>query len=101
MQLTHCVRPCGLIDKALEVMSGDAGSSPVMVIKLMLYNLYIIIAIKVAIKIICSKKIISSSYRPCGLMDKTLEFGSGDCRFKSCHGWCIFFIYPPNIIVSF
>ena len=56
MQLIHCVRPCGLIDKALEVMSGDAGSSPVMVIKLMLYNLYIIIAIKVAIKIICSKK---------------------------------------------
>ena len=24
--------------------------------------------------------------RPCGLMDKASDFGSGDCRFESCHG---------------
>ena len=24
--------------------------------------------------------------RPCGLMDKAPDFGSGDCRFESCHG---------------
>ena len=23
---------------------------------------------------------------PCGLMDKTPDFGSGDCRFESYHG---------------
>ena len=23
---------------------------------------------------------------PCGLMDKAPDFGSGDCRFESCHG---------------
>ena len=22
----------------------------------------------------------------CGLMDKAPDFGSGDCRFESCHG---------------
>ena len=26
------------------------------------------------------------SVRPCGLMDKAPDFGSGDCRFESCHG---------------
>ena len=27
-----------------------------------------------------------STERPCGLMDKAPDFGSGDCRFESCHG---------------
>ena len=27
-----------------------------------------------------------ASIRPCGLMDKAPDFGSGDCRFESCHG---------------
>ena len=44
MKSSQYVRPCGLIDKALELDSRDAGSSPVMVIKLMLYKLDIIIA---------------------------------------------------------
>ena len=25
---------------------------------------------------------------PCDLMDKGSDFGSGDCRFESCHGQC-------------
>ena len=29
--------------------------------------------------------------RPCGLMDKAPDFGSGDCRFESCHGRSVFF----------
>ena len=28
--------------------------------------------------------------RPCGLMDKAPDFGSGDCRFESCHGRYLF-----------
>ena len=28
--------------------------------------------------------------RPCGLMDKAPDFGSGDCRFESCHGRLLF-----------
>ena len=28
--------------------------------------------------------------RPCGPMDKAPDFGSGDCRFESCHGRLIF-----------
>ena len=28
--------------------------------------------------------------RPCGLMDKAPDFGSGDCRFESCHGRIFF-----------
>ena len=28
--------------------------------------------------------------RPCGLMDKAPDFGSGDCRFESCHGRSLF-----------
>ena len=27
---------------------------------------------------------------PCGLMDKAPDFGSGDCRFESCHGRVFF-----------
>ena len=30
--------------------------------------------------------------RPCGLMDKAPDFGSGDCRFESCHGRLITFL---------
>ena len=44
MKSSQYVRPCSLIDKALELDSRDACSSPVMVIKLMLYKLDIIIA---------------------------------------------------------
>ena len=29
---------------------------------------------------------------PCGLMDKAPDFGSGDCRFESCHGRRNFFL---------
>ena len=34
--------------------------------------------------------------RPCGLMDKAPDFGSGDCRFESCHGR---FLLLFNVIV--
>ena len=34
--------------------------------------------------------------RPCGLMDKAPDFGSGDCRFESCHGR---FLLLVNMIV--
>jgi hypothetical protein len=27
----------------------------------------------------------SNKLRSCGLMDKASDFGSGDCRFESCH----------------
>ena len=30
--------------------------------------------------------------RPCGLMDKAPDFGSGDCRFESCHGRSFLFL---------
>ena len=30
---------------------------------------------------------------PCGLMDKAPDFGSGDCRFESCHGRNIFSLF--------
>ena len=30
--------------------------------------------------------------RPCGLMDKAPDFGSGDCRFESCQGRPTFFL---------
>ena len=31
---------------------------------------------------------------PCGLMDKAPDFGSGDCRFESCHGRSLFSTDP-------
>ena len=31
-----------------------------------------------------------SHLQPCGLMDKAPDFGSGDCRFESCHGRNLF-----------
>ena len=30
--------------------------------------------------------------RECGLMDKAPDFGSGDCRFESCHSRNLFLI---------
>ena len=30
-------------------------------------------------------------YRVCGLMDKAPDFGSGDCRFESCHARVILY----------
>ena len=39
------------------------------------------------------------SIRPCGLMDKAPDFGSGDCRFESCHGrsfWFCFLLFQCN-----
>ena len=35
--------------------------------------------------------------RLCGLMDKAPDFGSGDCRFESCHGRYIMFYLLPSI----
>ena len=49
IQCSHCLRPCGLMDKALEFGSRDAGSSPVMVIMLILCYLLIIISIELDI----------------------------------------------------
>ena len=34
---------------------------------------------------ISKKTCTSRSTRVCGLMDKAPDFGSGDCRFESCH----------------
>ena len=48
--------------------------------------------------------------RPCGLMDKAPDFGSGDCRFESCHArarknFCrsveISALYATFVIVAF
>ena len=36
--------------------------------------------------------------RPCGLMDKAPDFGSGDCRFESCHGRNIFLCFAEILI---
>ena len=35
-----------------------------------------------------------STVRACGLMDKAPDFGSGDCRFESCHAR---FLFSTNI----
>ena len=38
-----------------------------------------------------ARLVISTQHiRPCGLMDKAPDFGSGDCRFESCHGRFLF-----------
>ena len=34
--------------------------------------------------------VLSIQLGPCGLMDKAPDFGSGDCRFESCHGRLLF-----------
>ena len=34
---------------------------------------------------------------PCGLMDKAPDFGSGDCRFESCHGRILF---PQSLVMN-
>ena len=34
---------------------------------------------------LCRPTVLSPAW-PCGLMDKAPDFGSGDCRFESCHG---------------
>ena len=36
----------------------------------------------------------------CGLMDKAPDFGSGDCRFESCHDRFFFPSYEPKIGVA-
>ena len=36
--------------------------------------------------------------RLCGLMDKAPDFGSGDCRFESCHGRNIFLSFAEILI---
>ena len=36
--------------------------------------------------------------RPCGLMDKAPDFGSGDCRFESCHDRNIFLCFAEILI---
>jgi hypothetical protein len=35
--------------------------------------------------------------RPCGLMDKASDFGSGDCRFESCLGQFIFIVFVNKV----
>ena len=36
--------------------------------------------------------------RPCGLMDKAPDFGSGDCRIESCHGrWTNFILLEGTV----
>ena len=42
------------------------------------------------------------SQRPCGLMDKAPDFGSGDCRFESCHGHNLYIPFPlfPSLHTS-
>ena len=39
---------------------------------------------------LCRPTVLSQAW-PCGLMDKAPDFGSGDCRFESCHGRVITF----------
>ena len=36
-------------------------------------------------RLLCQPAVLSPAW-PCGLMDKAPDFGSGDCRFESCHG---------------
>ena len=36
--------------------------------------------------------------RPCGLMDKAPDFGSGDCRFESCHGRFLFHLISSHFL---
>ena len=37
----------------------------------------------------------------CGLMDKAPDFGSGDCRFESCHGRSLtFFRWMQNMLLQ-
>ena len=35
---------------------------------------------------LCVSEEQSTGMRPCGLMDKAPDFGTGDCRFESCRG---------------
>ena len=35
---------------------------------------------------LCISEELSTGMRPCGLMDKAPDFGTGDCRFESCRG---------------
>ena len=37
--------------------------------------------------------------RPCGLMDKAPDFGSGDCRFETCHGRFVCFVSTAGALV--
>ena len=41
-------------------------------------------------RLLCQPAVLSPAW-PCGLMDKAPDFGSGDCRFESCHGRVITF----------
>ena len=41
-------------------------------------------------RLLCQPTVLSPAW-PCGLMDKAPDFGSGDCRFESCHGRVITF----------
>ena len=38
--------------------------------------------------------------RSCGLMDKSPDFWSGDCRMKSCHDQSFCFIYEMIVIMT-
>ena len=41
-------------------------------------------------RLLCQPTVLSPAW-PCGLMDKAPDFGSGDCRFESCHGRVVTF----------
>ena len=51
------------------------------------------IAIEI-LRYLASTHIILTTPGPCGLMDKAPDFGSGDCRFESCHGRSLFSTDP-------
>ena len=48
--------------------------------------------------------VLLSHLRLCGLMDKAPDFGSGDCRFKSCHNQhfvdCYFFVLNKDYSIE-
>ena len=56
------------------------------------------------VKYLVNTYCITVQLRPCGLMDKAPDFGSGDCRFESCHGriktfwgWPPFLSFPMDV----
>ena len=61
---TNCERTTFLVEKVFQVFQ------PGVKLRMYLVNTY------------CN----TEQLRPCGLMDKAPDFGSGDCRFESCHG---------------
>ena len=71
-----------------EFPSGSVGSNPTNCdIKIFVRESFWIFQprvkwVKYLVNIYCT----TEQLRPCGLMDKAPDFGSGDCMFESCHG---------------